>query len=91
MVLGNRNSTPFVTEALDELEAGGARRVLVVPTSAWRTVAMTADRVAVVPARGAAWPAYDFDPEAWRITFRAGYGDAGEAVPSPIRSAITSE
>ena len=37
MALGNRNSTPFVTEALDELEAGGARRVLVVPTSAWRS------------------------------------------------------
>ena len=47
-----------------------------------------ADQRLVVPARGAAWPAYDFDPEAWRITFRAGYGDAGEAVPSPIRSAI---
>lgn len=37
VALGNRNSTPFVTEALDELEAGGARRVLVVPTSAWRS------------------------------------------------------
>ncbi|GBU17223.1 MULTISPECIES: hypothetical protein [Methylobacterium] len=69
-----------------EVLQGGVYAVL--PTSAWRTVAMTADRVAVVPARGAAWPAYDFDPEAWRITFRAGYGDAGEAVPSPIRSAI---
>ena len=37
VALGNRNSTPFVPEALDELEAGGARRVLVVPTSAWRS------------------------------------------------------
>ena len=37
VVLGNRNSTPFVDEALDELTAGGARRVLVVPTSAWRS------------------------------------------------------
>ena len=37
VALGNRNSTPFVPEALDELEAGGARHVLVVPTSAWRS------------------------------------------------------
>ncbi|WP_346006925.1 ferrochelatase [Janibacter terrae] len=37
VVLGNRNSAPFVTDALDELQARGARRVLVVPTSAWRS------------------------------------------------------
>jgi ferrochelatase len=37
VALGNRNSAPFVPEALDELTADGARRVLVVPTSAWRS------------------------------------------------------
>lgn len=37
VALGNRNSTPFVPEALDELTADGARRILVVPTSAWRS------------------------------------------------------
>lgn len=37
VVLGNRNSTPFVAEALDELRERGAERVLVVPTSAWRS------------------------------------------------------
>ncbi|KRE36870.1 ferrochelatase [Janibacter sp. Soil728] len=37
VVLGNRNSAPFVPEALDELTADGAQRILVVPTSAWRS------------------------------------------------------
>ena len=37
VVLGNRNSAPFVPDALDELAAGGARRVVVIPTSAWRS------------------------------------------------------
>ncbi|UTT67419.1 ferrochelatase [Janibacter sp. CX7] len=37
VALGNRNSAPFVPDALDELSAGGARRILVVPTSAWRS------------------------------------------------------
>lgn len=37
VVLGNRNSAPFVTDALDELTDRGAQRVLVLPTSAWRS------------------------------------------------------
>ena len=37
VVLGNRNTAPFVDDAFDELIAGGARRVLVIPTSAWRS------------------------------------------------------
>lgn len=37
LVLGNRNSAPFVGDALADLVAGGARRVLAVPTSAWRS------------------------------------------------------
>ena len=37
VVLGNRNSAPFVADALGELVGAGARRVLAVPTSAWRS------------------------------------------------------
>ncbi len=37
VALGNRNSAPFVPDALDELAESGARRVVIVPTSAWRS------------------------------------------------------
>ena len=37
VVLGNRHSDPFVADVLEELAEGGARRVLVVRTSAWRS------------------------------------------------------
>ena len=37
VVLGNRNAAPFVADALGELAEAGARRVLVLPTSAWRS------------------------------------------------------
>lgn len=37
VVLGNRNTAPFVDDALDELTARGARRLVVIPTSAWRS------------------------------------------------------
>ena len=37
VVLGNRNTAPFVPDALDELTEAGARRVVVIPTSAWRS------------------------------------------------------
>lgn len=37
VVLGNRHSDPFVVDVLADLAARGARRVLVVRTSAWRS------------------------------------------------------
>ncbi|WEV78968.1 ferrochelatase [Janibacter cremeus] len=37
VVLGNRNSAPFVRDALGELAAKGAGRVVVIATSAWRS------------------------------------------------------
>lgn len=37
VTLGNRNSAPFVPDALDELAAAGARCIAVIPTSAWRS------------------------------------------------------
>lgn len=37
VVLGNRNSAPFVEDALGELAAKGAGRVVVIATSAWRS------------------------------------------------------
>ncbi|MGO1166968.1 MAG: ferrochelatase [Janibacter sp.] len=37
VVLGNRNSAPFVPDALEELSAAGATRVVAIPTSAWRS------------------------------------------------------
>lgn len=37
VVLGNRNTAPFVPEALDELAAAGAQRIVTIPTSAWRS------------------------------------------------------
>lgn len=58
------------------------------PAGSWRAIERIGKRTAVIPARGAVWPSVDADPEAWRITFRAGYGDRGADVPAPIRSAI---
>ncbi|WP_435198383.1 ferrochelatase [Janibacter sp. GS2] len=37
VVLGNRNSAPFVADALEQLSAAGATRVAVIPTSGWRS------------------------------------------------------
>lgn len=37
VALGNRHTPPFVGDTLRELVEGGARRVVVVPTSAWRS------------------------------------------------------
>ena len=37
VVLGNRNSAPFVADVLDELADDGAQRVAVIATSAWRS------------------------------------------------------
>lgn len=37
---------------------------------------------------GQNWPAHRVQPDAVRITFTAGYGDAGSSVPEPIRTAI---
>ncbi len=37
VLLGNRNSAPFVHETLAELDDMGAHRILVIPTSAWRS------------------------------------------------------
>lgn len=37
VVLGNRHSAPFVADVLEELAETGARRVLVLRTSAWRS------------------------------------------------------
>lgn len=39
----------------------------------------------VVPAPGLAWPAIRFQPSAIQIQFKAGYGDDGAAVPTPIK------
>lgn len=54
---------------------------------AWETVRLPAERVAVIPAGGAAWPEADIHPAAWRVTFATGYG-TGDEVPAPIRAAI---
>lgn len=35
VILGNRNWTPFISEAIDELETRGIHRVLMLPTSAY--------------------------------------------------------
>ena len=54
----------------------------------WESFALPEERLAVVAAGGLSWPAADLHPAAWRITFRTGYGAAGDAVPAPILSAI---
>lgn len=40
----------------------------------------------VVPAEGYTWPITDDQPNAVRVRFTAGYGDAAEDVPAAIRS-----
>ena len=69
-----------------EVLDGGAYTAL--PAATWRMVRLPGERVAVLPAPDTAWPSVDLDPEAWRITFRAGYGDTADALPAPIRSAL---
>ncbi|MEN3213605.1 head-tail connector protein [Methylorubrum populi] len=68
-----------------ERRVGGQYQEL--PAGTWEAVLLPAERVAVIPAGGASWPAADIHPAAWRITFTAGYG-AGDEVPAPIRAAI---
>jgi uncharacterized phiE125 gp8 family phage protein len=45
------------------------------------------ERASVVPAPGRSWPAADAVRNAWRITFRAGFGGP-EHVPPAIRAAV---
>ncbi|ACL62066.1 head-tail connector protein [Methylobacterium nodulans] len=67
--------------------SGGA--YLPLPAGSWRELYPLRRRcLAVVPTIGAIWPTADRDPAAWRIRFRAGYGEAGDAVPETIRFAI---
>ncbi|MFT3810540.1 MAG: hypothetical protein QM698_11530 [Micropepsaceae bacterium] len=42
----------------------------------------------VRPRSGLSWGRYDSDEAAFRVTFRAGYGDDPAAVPAPLRCAI---
>jgi len=56
--------------------------------SAWRVIPLAGDLTAIVPAQAGAWGPADADPQAWRLTFVAGYGEAADAVPAPIRAAI---
>lgn len=69
-----------------EYLTGGAYAVL--PPASWRAIRTSSRRTVLIAAGGLPWPAVDRDPEAWRITFRVGYGDADDAVPAPIRSAM---
>lgn len=46
------------------------------------------ERPYIVPAFGTSWPTARCTPGAVAIEFTAGYGDEGENVPEPIRSAI---
>lgn len=75
-------------QAITKIEVLQDGQYVALPGTAWRTVRLTAERLGVMPARGMSWSAVDVDPEAWRITFRAGYGDTGDTVPAPIRSAL---
>lgn len=75
-------------QAVTKVEAMQSGDYVELPAETWRMVRLAGERVAVLPVPDMAWPPVDLDPEAWRITFRAGYGDAGDAVPAPIRSAM---
>jgi uncharacterized phiE125 gp8 family phage protein len=55
-------------------------------SSAYRT--LTDTFATIFPVYGTNWPATRCQQDAVTITFVAGYGDAGSAVPEPIRSAI---
>jgi len=44
--------------------------------------------VVISPARGRSWPFAPYTPSIVSVTFTAGYGDAPENVPEPIRQAI---
>lgn len=70
------------------LEARVGGGYVAVPPEDWRMIPMPGALTAIVPADGRLWPAADADPQAWRITLVAGYGETGEAVPAPIRAAI---
>jgi uncharacterized phiE125 gp8 family phage protein len=42
----------------------------------------------ISPVRGRSWPLISYSPGSVSVTFTAGYGDAPEDVPEPIRTAI---
>ncbi|WP_414474318.1 head-tail connector protein [Microvirga sp. M2] len=42
----------------------------------------------ISPVRGRAWPLIPYSPGSVSVTFTAGYGDAPEDIPEPIRTAI---
>lgn len=51
-------------------------------------VTSDAEPARLAPAYGESWPATRCQPEAVLVTYVAGYGAAGSAVPAPIRHAI---
>jgi len=57
-------------------------------SSALYTVDAKGEEGRIVPAYGQAWPSTRWVPNAVKITFIAGYGDAGTAVPAAIKQAI---
>jgi len=57
-------------------------------SSSLYTVDAKGEEGRIVPAYGQAWPSTRWVPNAVKVTFIAGYGDAGTAVPAAIKHAI---
>lgn len=68
-----------------EALVGGTYQTLDPALVTWRRLGL--ERMTIRPAAGAIWPTADRDVAAWRVTFTAGYGAAGD-VPPAIISAI---
>jgi uncharacterized phiE125 gp8 family phage protein len=71
--------------AIKYLDADGAEQT--VSTDIYRVVNNGTEASAVMLANGQTWPAHGCYPDAVRIEFTAGYGDAADDVPQRIRHA----
>lgn len=75
-----------LVESVTYTDASGDVRTL--PATDYTVAGIGGDAGRIQPAYGKSWPSTRRVPEAVSVTFRCGYGNTGDDVPAPIRSAI---
>ena len=76
---------PLVSIDSVEYLSGGTYQTLA--SNLWTSRRISPEATFVRLVTGGAWPVYDTDEQAWRITMTLGYGTAESSIPAPIRSA----
>jgi uncharacterized phiE125 gp8 family phage protein len=72
--------------AVQYLDTAGVEQTLA--PSAYRVTGLLTDECRIRPATGTSWPSTLADPEAVKVTFVSGFGDAPEHVPGSLRHAL---